>query len=794
MTMSALQQKIDKAISLHQSGELDKAEALYREVLKKAPKQLDGLHLLGHVHMLRGELESAQKYVKAALKQEPRFLLALHTMALIHEKQGNMDAAVKSLLKALKIHPQFEEARSMLARIYTAIGRHDDAEQLYAGSDAGAVDTKMLFDRANQLFAQGQVDASEGVFKQLLARDPNDLSAAINYGVLLIDTKRYEEAGAIMKDVLSKDDQQFLAWSNLGLVYEHLQQFDEAIKAYQQSIAIKPDYPQSQFNLANVYKAMGREDDAKSLYQRILEAFPDYIPAANALGYIEFQAKHYDEAERYYKMGMQGEPEDAFYACSQYAILLRDRQRFDEAEVIARKSIELKPHLADPHNTLGWVLNDNGKYEEAEQVFREALVKEPDNRNVHSNLLMLLTYSRELDHDALFQAHCEYGRQHKAKHPEQLKPLELERKPYKKLRIGYVSPDFRRHVVRNFIQPIIREHDRSKVEVFCYANVQFPDEISQIIYEASDHWLNCWGMSEVDLANRIREDKIDVLIELAGHSGNNRLDVFAYRPAPVQVSYLGYIATTGVQEIDYRITDPVMNPLDTKELWTEELYRLDRCYKVYEPAPHEPPVNPEVSPAGEVVFGSLHRISKVTNATVALWSTLLKALPKSKILLARHELRYEENRQLMRERFAKHGVGDDQLLMKDTYGYDTHMAIYREIDIGLDPIPLPGGATTSEALWMGVPVLTFQGEAFRERISSTLLHAVGLEELVATTTEEYVEKGVAFANDYHRRLQVRTNLREMFAGGQLGDYKGLACALEDAYLDMWHRWLAKGES
>lgn len=788
----ALQTKLDEAIALHQAGDHDAAEVIYREILKKQPNHCDALHLLGHVCMLKDDLEAAESNVRASLRVDPRFPYALHTLALICQRKHAYDEAEKHLRKALNVNEEFDGARIQLARNYVMQGRFAEAEKHFSQlAKRLPEDLTLLFEYASVLVQLKKYDPAEAVYKAILGKDSQFIDALNNYAVLLIEQERNEEALPILQRVMELNPENYMAACNLGLVYENLGRFPEAIASYKQSHSICKTYPASLFNLGNVYLKQGDRTAALNLFKQVVDQFPDYYYAHNALGKIYFEDKHFEEAERIFKQSVEIEPLDNYAAYSTLGLLYRTLQRFDDSEAMVRKSIEANPTAADPHNTLGWVLSDSARYAEAEQVFRDGLAKEPSDRNIHSNLLMLLTYSRELRHKELYEAHLQYGRQHRVKDIDQLPPLEVQLKPYKKLRIGYISPDFRRHVVRNFIQPIIQHHNRDKVEVFCYANVEKPDDITEIIFNYTDHWLNIWNMDPLSVAKRIREDKIDVLIELAGHSAQNRLDVCSYKPAPVQVSYLGYITTTGVPEFDYRITDWIMNPADTQELYSEELYRLDRCYKTYEAAPHEPPVNLSVSPAGKVIFGSLHRISKLSPRTVELWSRVLQALPESKLMLARHELHFKENQALMIRLFGEHGIAADRLILDDTHPYETHMEIYGKIDIGLDPVPVVGGATTSEALWMGVPVITLQGEAFRERISSTLLDAMGLNELIATSPDDFVAKAVAFANDYHKRLALRSTMRDRFLKSPLGDSKGLATALEDAYLDMWHRYIEK---
>lgn len=791
-TSNAIQQKIEEGIAFHREGKWDAAEVIYREVLKKDARNIDALHLLGNIAMQRGEYEQAEKWVRKALKELKAFPLALLTLAQIKTRTGRHGEAEKSLKEALRIQPTFFDAHLTLARLYTSLGRQQEALKHYRECVKEVPGSPIArLEMANTQVACGEYLEAEAVYRELVQSDPDFLDGVNNYAVFLLNQKREDEAESVLKALLERHPTFAMGWSNLGLTYENRQAYAEALAHYQRACEVDPSFSSARYNMGNVYLKMNDLVRARSCYEETLKAQPDYMHAHNALARLAMMDGQGEDAESCLKRSIALEPVDNYFAYSTYATLLRDQQRFDESVAMCLKAIEADPANADAYNTLGWAYNDLGNYAEAERAFRKGLEVDPHSRKLHSNLLMLLTYRMELDHESLHREHARYGEQHGPEHADELRGLGVALTPYRRLRIGYLSPDFKRHVVRNFIQPVIGAHDRQKVEVFCYGEIEKPDDVTAQIQELTDHWINTHGLSALEVANRIREDRIDVLIELAGHSGNNRLDVVDYHPAPVQVSYLGYITTTGARGMDYRITDPIMNPPDSPERFTEELYRLDRCYKVYEPAPHEPPVNPVVAPAGKVVFGSLHRISKLTDRTVALWAAVMRAVPEATLLLARHELHFAENRKSVLAIFERHGVPAERIVLDDTYGYKTHMEIYRKIDIGLDPIPVVGGATTAEAMWMGVPVLTLQGEAFRERISSTLLDAVGLAEWIATSSEDYVARAVRFANDYHYRLQLRANIRHMFKNSPLGDAEGLASALEDAYLDMWHRQLEK---
>jgi predicted O-linked N-acetylglucosamine transferase (SPINDLY family) len=361
-------------------------------------------------------------------------------------------------------------------------------------------------------------------------------------------------------------------------------------------------------------------------------------------------------------------------------------------------------------------------------------------------------------------------------------------KDKQRLRIGYVSPDFRRHSVSYFFEPLLAQHDRALVEVTCYAEVTRGDAMTERLQGLSDHWCNTAGMSDAQLAQRIHADGIDILVDLAGHTANNRLRAFTFKPAPIQCSYLGYFTTTGLAAMDYWLTDEVLTPADTVEQSSETIYRLPRSCVVYQ-APDAAPAVVERPAGGPVTFGSFNDLSKVSAEAVLRWCEILQRVPGSRLLIKARQLAGEEERRVWLGHFAAQGIGAERLILRSrTEGQAEHLAMYGEVDIALDAMPRTGGATTAEALWMGVPVISLAGERFIERLSATMLNAVGLDELVAATATDYVEKAVALAADDERRRALRQGLRARMAASPLCDARGLAHTFETAYRDMWQRW------
>ncbi|HAN56139.1 MAG TPA: hypothetical protein DCQ77_08120, partial [Betaproteobacteria bacterium] len=351
----------------------------------------------------------------------------------------------------------------------------------------------------------------------------------------------------------------------------------------------------------------------------------------------------------------------------------------------------------------------------------------------------------------------------------------------------------RSSVVSFFFEPLLAAHDRTQFEIFCYASFSNDrsDAVSQRLRGLAEHWRLVGDKTDKGLARLIHEDGIDILVDLAGHTSGNRLKAFTYRAAPVQATYLGFFAATGLEAMDYWITDEVLHPLDTPELAREEICRLPRCWVCYQPSELAPSVSPSQNSDDQIVFGSFQNLSKLTSELIETWSQLLQRLPGSRLLLMAKYLDDLQMRLLLIEKFASYGVKEDQLTFRESASYENYFATFAEVDIVLDSFPRTGGTTTAEALWMGVPVVTLAGQRYVERISASKLNAVGLQDMVAYSREEYIEKALSLAHDSGRRAELRGNLRERMAQSPLCDGVGLARAMESAYKAMWNRFLSK---
>jgi len=632
--------------------------------------------------------------------------------------------------------------------------------------------------------------------------------------------KRWPEAIAAYRAALQFAPEDAAIHFNLGATLWAAGDLRGAADAYRAALRIRPDWPEAHANLGNVLVQQGNLGAAAEAYRNAVAARPGYLAAHARLGDCLFDLKDFAGALRHYREARVmversvtvpestpgSKPESnresttespALLGSLHYreAATLQKLGRIMEAETAYRHALRLQPDHVHSYINLAKIERDLARYDEAVSLLHTARDLAPGNRLVATNLLFQLSYQTLIEPEAVLAAHRawdkqfgEAGRAARFRHAPP--PADDARGQDKPLRIGYVSPDLKYHAVSRFFEPLLAAHDRSRVEVYCYAEVAAPDAVTERLKAQADHWRTTVGKSDAEVARQIFEDRIDILIDLAGHTADNRLQVFTYKPAPIQASYLGYCTTTGLEAMDYWITDAVVTPEETVERTTETIWRLPRCWLCYRPDPEAPAVVPRPSPIeAPITFGSFNQLSKLSESVIALWSEVLQAVPDARLVLKAQPLADEGVRAEIRGRFARHGIASERLDMRGaTLDF---LREYGEVDVALDPFPRTGGATTTDALWMGVPVVTLAGERMIERQGASLLTAVGLDELIATDRADYVAKAVALAQDPERRAQLRTNLRERMAASELCDGCGLAAALEDAYREMWHRYVKR---
>ena len=559
---------------------------------------------------------------------------------------------------------------------------------------------------------------------------------------------------------------------------------------YQKILQADPDQPETLNLLGVIAYQVGKNGIAVDLLTKAISLKPDYADAHSNLGLALYGLRRLDDTLIHYSKAIQIKPD---YAEAHYnlGISLRELGRLDEAIAHYCKAIQIKPDYFEAHNNLGNAHKRLGRLCEAIASYGEALAIKPEFPEAGKNLLLAMLYVPGLSPGELFTEHLRFSENHAIEISPLEEELSNEPTPDRRLKVGYLSSNFQSHPVGYNILPLLSSHDRTKFEIYCYADVRRPDAITERFQSCVDHWNTITGKSDAEVASMVRADEIDVLVCLAGHFDNNRPLVCAHRAAPVQVSYHD-VATSGLEEMDYFLTDNFLNPLDTKEMFTEELYRLSVFYQ-YPPVEEAPPVAAVPGEqTGVITFGSFNNPTKVNEEVIRLWAEILGSVPDSRLLL-KYMNWYEQAslRDRVLERFSACGIEQDRIIFGAVQdAIKEHLERYHEVDIALDPFPFSGATTAFQALWMGVPVVSLAGETFNSRIGGSILHHVGLGELVADTPEAYVACARDLAGDVARLKTFRTTLRDRIASSQLCDAPTYARTAEAAYRDMWRTWCA----
>lgn len=680
---------------------------------------------------------------------------SLFQQALGQFRQGDMAGAETSLQRTLMLAPRHANALHLAAIIQAQLGRYETAIPLFSRS---------------------------------LTQDPGQANCHSNLGFALYMAGRLDHARAACERAIQLNPSLADAHNMLGVILKDLGCAEEALAACTRAIQLRPDFPEAHHTLSVILKDRGRVEEALASCTRAIQCRPNFAEAHNTLGVI---------------LKILGRPEDALAACARATrikpdfaeahdnrgSLLADLGRMSEALESCEHALRLNPGLASAQYNHANLLANLGRFEAAEAGYRRVLELAPEHAQAHSNLLFLQAADARLAPGDMLEQQRQWDRTHgQVGRNQPFCTFPPHDATGRRLRIGYISPDFRRHSVAYFFEPLLAAHDRAGFEVFCYANLDEltqSDVVTQRLRQHAEHFRFVRQLDDRSLAQQIYADGIDILIDLAGHTDGNRLMAFTHRPAPIQATYLGYCASSGLGAMDYWITDAVLHPEDSPELASERLYRLPRCSFCYLPPAEAPAVAPRPNANERVVFGSFSHLSKLQPAVVSTWAQLLRQLPGSRLLVMDQYLADPGIRREFTEAFARHGVAPDRLILRGRVPYAQYLATYAEVDIVLDPFPRTGGTTTAEALWMGVPVITLAGSRYVERISASKLTSIGLTDLICRSGSEYIAAALRLARNPDLRQELRAGLRARMQASPLCDGPGLARALEDAYRAMW---------
>jgi protein O-GlcNAc transferase len=653
---------------------------------------------------------------------------------------------------------------------------------------------QQLFDLALQHHQAGRLQDAEQIYRQILAHEPGHAGALHRVGLLAYHAGRYANAVQLIRQAIVFGLEDAEAYSNLGGALRAQGLLDEAIEAFRRTSVLRPGDPAAQINLGNSLVAGGRTDQAIVAYKRAIALRPGSVEAHNNLGNALMETGQLEEAVAAYRHALDLEPNRPQVHLN-LGTALKGQGRLEDAIAAFRKAMELKFDLPEARINLGNALKDAGRLDEAVAVYREAIAANPGCVEAHSNLLLSLHYHASYAPQMIAEEHRGWNRQHAEPLRKYIQPHLNDRSPERRLRVGYVSPDFREHAVAKFLLPLVLHHDRNELEVFAYSNVRIPDATTGQFRAHADNWRRIAGLSDADAAELIRQDQIDILVDLAGHTSGNRLTLMARKPAPIQVTYLGYPNTTGLTAMDYRLSDARADPPgETEKYHSEYLVHLPDGMWCYSPDPEAPTIT--TSPAavtGRVIFGSFNQWAKLNRHVLRLWGMLLMRVHGAQLLLKGAAQGDTSGRRSALEVLATEGVTEDRVHFIDRAPtHAQHMAQYRLVDIALDPFPYNGATTTCEALWMGLPVVVLAGRSHVSRVGVSLLSRAGLSELIAETPEQYLKIASELANDIPRLAMLRSSLRDRMRQSPLMDGPRFARNLEAAYRQMWRNWCKDG--
>ena len=743
--------EINTLAALFNQGRYAEGEALSRRLTERFPQNGFGWKMLGAALKLQGSGVKALEPMMKAVELLPQDAEAYSNLGIVLQEQGRLMEAEISYRRALAIEPDYAEA-------YNNLGAN--------------------------LKEQGRLTDAEACYRRALAIKPDYAEAHNNLGNALNEQGRLADAEISYRRALAIKPNYVEAYNNLGVTLQGQGRLTEAEAGYQRALAIKPDYAEAYNNLGNALKEQGRFADAEAGYRRALAIMPDYADAHYNLGITLQEQGRLTEAEADYRRALAIKPDyaDAYINLGN---ALKEQGRLTEAEAAYGRALAIKPDFAEAHSNLGNILREQGRLKDAEAIYRRALAIRPDYVEVYSNLLFTLNCDNHYTPSYCLKEARRYGHLAADKTEYVFSSWQCEARP-ERLRVGLVSGDLSNHAVGYFLEDLITHFDPARVELMAYPTHPGEDNLTARLKPCFAGWKPLSGRSDEVAARMIHADGIHVLLDLSGHTAYNRLPLFAWKPAPVQAAWLGYFATTGVTEMDYILVDEIGVPEKNREHFSEKVLYLPDTRLCYSVPKHEIAVAP--SPAlthGYITFGCFQNLCKVTDSVLEVWGAVLTRLPEARLRFHSKQLDDKQFTERLQARLTDFGIGAHRIGMHGASARDEYLAAHSQVDLILDTFPYPGGATTCEALWMGVPTLTLVGNTLLSRQGASLLSAAGLHDWIAVDRESYIEKAVIFASDLSELAKRRATLRERVLLSPLFDAQRFARNFETTLWKMW---------
>ncbi len=724
---------------------------LPKQVQSPSPQEINAL-----VHLFSaGRFAEAAILAQSMTTQFPLSGVGWKALGVAFCHTGRTVDSLSAFQKAAQLMPRDAETLLNLGNSYTSVGRLADAEASFGQALAIKPDYAQAHNNlGNVLEDMKRLDEAEASYRQAIRFHQSFAAAHTNLGNVQKALGRFQDAEQSFRKSLQADPTIFQTHNSLGNLLQDLRRPADAEAGYRQAITLNPNYAEAHYNLANLFKSMGRLEEARALYLKAILLSPHFVEAHNNL------------ANTLYELG-----------------------HLNEAEAVGRRTLEIAPDSADAHYNVGNTLKDQGRLAEAETYYRGALQRNANFIKAYNNLLYILNFTS--DHtpvDYLTHA-CQFGQVVRSHVSTPFVEWTCARQP-ERLRVGLVSGDFKNHPVGYFLESVLARIDPRSLELIAYSTGRKTDALTERIRPNFTDWKLIADLSDEAAARLIHSDGVHILIDLSGHTQHNRLPIFSWKPAPIQVTWLGYFASTGISEIDYILGDPHVTPIGESDHFVEKIWQLPHYYTCFT----ELDVVLEIStlPArssGHITFGCFNNLLKINDAVVAVWAEILHAVPGSKLFLKYAQLGSAPAREVTVQRFAAHGISAERLILEGSSSRADYLATYHRVDMALDPFPYPGGTTSIEGLWMGVPFITKRGgDRFLSHHGQSIAHNAGLSEWIAADAADYVNKAISFSSDLERLAKLRSGLRRQVLASPLFDASGLARNVEEAMWGMWKLW------
>ena len=770
---------------LQKRGLFEEALNALRNAATLLPKDSEAHYNLGNYYYDQLDLGEAVKCYQKAIKLSPNFFQAHYNLGNVLKSQKNFEQAKVSYKKALRIEQNSLEVLCNLAQVHYEQESFNESinyfkQALFIKEDfvAAHVGLGACFQALEQL-AQ-----SENCYMTALSYNPNNVDAYNNLGMVFKKLGRLKEAESCYRTLLSLTPEDAYAYIQLGSLLKSIGETAESIEFFVQAININPQVVEVQNTLGLALADDGRYSEAKVCYQKAIEIRPDFWEAYNNLGLTLHRMECFAEAEVAFETAIELNPSEA-QIYSNFSLPLLGQGQIKKAEACLKKAIEINPKYVKAYINLGTNYLAQGMEQAAEFAFLEALKLDESSTDAKSNQLFTLNYSGRHTSEYRLEQASQFGQI-----ADDKVNFVFTSWPHvhnvKRLKIGLVSGDLRQHPVAFFLENWAKNTDSSRIELIAYTTDIRQDDVTARLKPHFSSLKSLVGLNDEAAAELIYKDGIHILIDLSGHTAGNRLPVFAYRPAPLQVSWLGYFATTGMSSIDYFIADEVGVPEQNKTQFVETVKYLPYtrlCFSA-------PSALIETSPLpalanGYITFASFQTLVKASDDVLAIWAEVMHALPNSKLRWQCKSFADLTVVNDIQDRFAKYGVDSKRLILLGSVSRNAYFKAQADVDMILDTFPFPGGTTTCEALWMGVPTLTLIGDTLIARQGASLMTAAGLSEWIVENKADYVKKALSFASDINYLSQLRMKLRDQVLLSPLFDAPKFARNMEKVLLEIW---------